>query len=666
MGGARTRAASVAPPRAMHYTLKRIMLGQDLLPLLRAFALRSRSASVDLRQFLASMPRGQAQVGEVEAVVRKLAAEGALVVSTEEAGRPWVLSLPDYPVFALAEEYKNLTMDASKPFPREGTAPSPIPAAELVTADVKEQLGALMEASAPGMKTVVKLQFPEGVDALLVPQVSVATDLIEAAVAKISRYLQNGKNAAYAESKLGGVLRGNEVLVRQAIEDLATRPKKAASTVLNPTDFTFRFWTHLSNLVLQDIRAKSDKTDQDQGACQSAYILGYAVFHKKGAVQREQEWTNDRKSLEVLVRKAPFVFGFQDLYDLKDDKGTTFVSKHSRDFIHSFLKEKTKPKAEETIPYIVRVHAAAQKKEYFIQRDLVVPVFLKKLAETAEDLRARYLDAWTAELRADRTPEVTKSDAAFRRDVEFQVKEGYPLLAALSNGAILYQAGEETNISDSAKVELRKCFAVENILRPFDELLGLSRLVLLKNARIYLPFWMTVPVLSALLRMFRRMFRGREAQPAEKQQSAPSSAARPAEAETAKVVSAAGGTEKPKVAQGKEALLRYRRSITSLISQYVAHGRTIDDTLEELAEKWNPLYAPEQKRNLVEDVNALVRDFLRPVRKSFLVRPPDLKRIHSLAEQLSTSKSLAKIKKRDLLMRYIELYMIRCLQVKQL
>ena len=93
-------------------------------------------------------------------------------------------------------------------------------------------------------------------------------------------------------------------------------------------------------------------------------------------------------------------------------------------------------------------------------------------------------------------------------------------------------------------------------------------------------------------------------------------------------------------------------------------GGTIDHTLGELAEKWNPLYDVAQKKNLVEDVNALVRDFLRPIRRSFLVRPPDLKRIHALAEQLSASKALAQIKKRDVLMRYIELYMIRCLQVK--
>ena len=118
--------------------------------------------------------------------------------------------------------------------------------------------------------------------------------------------------------------------------------------------------------------------------------------------------------------------------------------------------------------------------------------------------------------------------------------------------------------------------------------------------------------------------------------------------------------------QNKENLLRFRRSVQSLIAHYVPAGQTIDATLADLAEKWNPLYAAEQKKNLVEDVNALVRDFLRPIRRSFLVRPPDLKRIHSLAEQLSTSKSLVQIKKRDLLMRYIELYMVRCLQVKQL
>jgi len=637
------------------------MLAQELLVLLRNFALRNRSATVDLHQFLAAMPKGQAQPAEVDAAVAELAEKSALVVSTE-GEKPRTVSLSDFHVIALVDAYRQLSMDAAHPFPKEETAPVPVPAGQLIRADVKSQLGALLDTSGPGMKGIVKLEFPEGVDSLIVPQECVGTELIDVAVAKISRYLQEGKNASYSESKLAGLMRGNAPLVHQSMEDLVTRPKKAANSVLSPSDFSFRFWTHLSNLILQDIRAKSEKTDLDHGACQAAYLLGYAVFHKKGTVQREQEWAADRKNLEQQVRKPPFVFGFQDLYDLKDEKGVTYVKKHSQDFIHSFLKEKTKQVGEEPIPYLVRVHAAAQKKDYFLQRDFIVPVFLKKLGEAAEEIRSAYVQEWTDELRQDRTPAVSKGDAPFRRDTEIRVKQGYPLLAALSNGNLLFAAGEATKLSEAAKAELGKCFAVENILRPFDEMLGLSRAHLLKNARMYLPFWMTVPVLSGVLRIFRRLSRGGKGERKVEPEKKPA-AVRPAQTETAKVVQAAPA-EAAKSTHTKGDLLAYRRSIQALLTQYVPKGKTIEATLTELAEKWNPLYASEQKQNLVEDVNSLVRDFLRPVRRSFLSRPPDLKRIHALAEQLSTSKSLAKIKKRDVLMRYIELYMVRCLQVK--
>jgi hypothetical protein len=638
------------------------MLSHDLLSHLRTFALKNKSATVDVRQFIASLPDGQAEQAGIEETMRELGQKSILSVTMEE-GKPRTVSLPDFALMALAEEYHKVAMDASRPFPKESTLGAPVPPDQLISADVKGQLGALLETSAPGLKGIVRLQFPEGVDPLVVPQEIVGTEFIEAAVAKLSRYLSEGKNAAYAEVKLAGLLRGNEVLVRQSMEDVATRPKKATATVLAPSEFSFRFWTHLSNLIIQDLRGKTDKTEHEQGVCQSAYILGYTVFHKKGAVKREQEWTADRRNLEQQVRKAPFVFGFQDLYNLKDDKGSTYISKHTNEFIHDFLREKTKPSKEEPVPYLVRAHSAAQKKDYFIQRDFVVPVFLKKLTETSEQLRKEYLDEWASEMKEDRIPAVAKNDASFRHDVETRVKQGAPLLAALSNGALLFAAGEFGRIPDAARAELRKCFSVENILRPFDELLGMSRTALLKDVRMYLPFWMTVPVLSGVLRMFRRMFKGGKGAEEPKPPSA-SIIARPMNAEAPKTTAPAA-TGAVRLPNARESLFRYKQSVQALASQYVPRGKTIDATLDELAEKWNPLYAAEQKKNLVEDVNALVRDFLRPVRRTFLVRPPDAKRIHALAEQLSTSKSLAKIKKRDLLLRYIEIYMIRCLQVKQ-
>jgi len=112
--------------------------------------------------------------------------------------------------------------------------------------------------------------------------------------------------------------------------------------------------------------------------------------------------------------------------------------------------------------------------------------------------------------------------------------------------------------------------------------------------------------------------------------------------------------------------LRYRKAIQSLIAQSVPSGKSLEGMLEELAERWNPLFDVQGKRNLVEDVNALVRDYVRPLRHSFQMKPPDMNRLHALAEQLSASKSLMKITKKDSLNRYLELYMLRSLDQTKL
>ncbi|HVO38844.1 MAG TPA: hypothetical protein VMV03_07425 [Spirochaetia bacterium] len=642
------------------------MSAQDLLSLLRSFALRTKSATVDLRQFIASLPKGEMTPAEMGSELSALAKKGKLLLSASE-GKIRAVSFPDFSSVSLLEEYKQITVEPDRPFPGPDNMPVKVPDDQLATVDVKDEFASLLDQVEYGGKGIIKIVFPEGVKPVVVPREIIGSVLIEAAAAKISRYLQDPKNASYADSKLGGALRGNELVLRQALEDATTRPRKTASLVLSPSDFQFRFWTHLSNLILQDVRGKEEKTETDQGICQSAFILAYTVFHMKGASQREQEKASDLKLLDARIRKPPYVFGYQDLYDLKDDKGSTFSSKHSREFINDFLREKTRRSGNEDLPHLIRVHAPLQNKDYFIQKDYLVTVFLKKLAEASDELRARYLDAWAATLRADSYPSVARNDASFRRDVEVRVKEDFPLLSALSNGSVLFLASALPGTSEAAKAQMARCFSVESILRPFDELLGLSRQQLLKDVRIYLPFWQTMPLISGIVRFLRRLGRRRKQREGE-EAPAPAAASarvvlgRPAPSSEPAPAPAAAPTSKGQ----KTNLIQYKRSIQALLSHYVPQGKNVDATLEELAEKWNPLYDTREKRNLVEDVNALVRDFLRPVRRSFLSRPPDVARIHALAEQLSESKSLAKIKKRDILRNYIELYMVRSLEVKSL
>ena len=72
-------------------------------------------------------------------------------------------------------------------------------------------------------------------------------------------------------------------------------------------------------------------------------------------------------------------------------------------------------------------------------------------------------------------------------------------------------------------------------------------------------------------------------------------------------------------------------------------------------------FDPKARSNLVEDVNSMIRDYIRGLRKGFRIKPPDAMRIRELARKLSTHSTFERIKKKELFQRYIEIYMISLL-----
>jgi len=428
--------------------------------------------------------------------------------------------------------------------------------------------------------------------------------------------------------------------------------------------------------------------------------VAYACFHQKGAAERERERAADRKHLEALVRKPPYVFSSSDLFSLKDPNGAVLSAKHGRQFIFTFLEDATRAPDDGSLPFFVPVHSAAQKKDFYVQRDFIVPVFLKMLGDAADSLRVAYVKEWVEKMREDRPPEVCRDDALFRKDVEQRVRAEFPVIPALSHVPLLRLAAEVPTLAEEARADLERCFTRLDSLRPLHVLLDLSRARLFKEARSYLPFWQTAPLISAIARFIRRLFRPRPPEeqmppysPRVAQMSVEALAAGPSSASTAEGSSAGssgaplGPGSEPYTANGhgpaapasartaagrpdagsarsiteKQELERFRSALRALMSRWVPPGASVDRTLEQLVDRWNPLIDAGPKQDLVKDVNALVRDFLRPIRRSLVAQPPDAARIASLAEQLAGSRSLAKIGNREPLLRYLSLYMLQTL-----
>jgi hypothetical protein len=495
---------------------------------------------------------------------------------------------------------------------------------------------------------VLKLGFPETVPPILVPRALSGPELIEAAVGRISVFLQDPRLASLFDTRLRAALRGSEVVVRQTLEDITARPRKAAAGILTPTELSVRFWNHLAKAVSAGISTGGDHAVPDASLLQSVHIAAMASAHLQAVIERARERAADRKGLETQVRKAPFIYTPEMLFSLKDEKGMLLAAKHGRDFISAFVAEKTAPAEEGILPFLVPFG------QYMVQRDLVVPVFLNKLGEASDALRAAYLKEWVAQMREDETPRISRTDSAFARDVARRVGELYPVLAAVADGPVLSVASRNPTLPDEWRSQLLRCFEREGTLRPVVSLLGLSRAALLRDARSYLPFWQTAPIISGIVRFFRQLFR-RSALPL-----AASTSSRPART-SAGPEAADTSVEEARAVAERLAQERMRRAVQGLLSHYVPAEETVEHALEELVERWNPLLEPGPKRDLVRDVTALAQDFIHPIRRSFVMRPPDLDRITALAEQLAASRSLATIKNRDPLLRYIAIIMLRSL-----
>ena len=86
---------------------------------------------------------------------------------------------------------------------------------------------------------------------------------------------------------------------------------------------------------------------------------------------------------------------------------------------------------------------------------------------------------------------------------------------------------------------------------------------------------------------------------------------------------------------------------------------TITQALEKNLDEWNHTLSHPARENLTNDVNALIRDYLRGINKTLSVSSFNPDRVRGLAKTLLESPGLSKIKDRNALKNYVELYILK-------
>ena len=103
----------------------------------------------------------------------------------------------------------------------------------------------------------------------------------------------------------------------------------------------------------------------------------------------------------------------------------------------------------------------------------------------------------------------------------------------------------------------------------------------------------------------------------------------------------------------------YKDVVASLSKEMLPSGLSIDESLQYYLDLWNTNLNAKLRNNLTEDVNSFIRDYLRNIQRTLPVSSVDKRRIEQLAETITHTDSLLKIKHRKALKSYVEIYMLK-------
>jgi hypothetical protein len=629
----------------------------DVYQLVRAFANKNHLTSIDYVVFSRAIQRQAVQSDQSEHLYRDLAinpdsvlvprlyrlAQDKRLALETIGGELATIVLPEHYGDAFFREYKRMEDSPELPFPDEEGMKISVPPEWIQAISLEADLAHISDREGEPSVPLFRLVFSGVVKPIVVPQSFVPEKLLELAVLKLRHYLRQGANREFILNKLLYAFPNKENQLKDAFGAVQTKPFEAIESMkTSSSDIIFPFWAYLTSHVKRDLEKKPDKTPEDLSIYQAALLCEFYAGYYKGKIKRLLDIEAACKALDQGLRKAPYNFGLDDLTAFRDSQGQPLLGRLSREDIEDWLRDKTTKSLEGSLPDLLVV-ATGQGRRVYIAKERLFPLVFRLLSEARADLRSRLVSQWSRLLEDFKSSAAMDDDEAFRRELSSVIETRFPLLDAIMKDRLCPLVFDELASRNLASPDIARLFYKGELI-PIDELLDLDRKALHTDARMILPFWYSIPILSGLVRLFRRLSRS------------PSPAPRPAPPQPKPKANEGQATEGQTL---KERRAAFSRAAAAIEAELLPSGYSTDEYLRELEERWNNLLNPKSKSDLREDVNALVRDYLRSILRSLSPSGLTADRVKNLAATLADTPNLLKIKNHAALELYIQLYMLK-------
>lgn len=634
----------------------------NLLTLLKFYASKQKSPMIEYSDFGEYLHRyskhhleenselviycGANYMEEMESELNKYISSHQIVVA-QFRNKDFIFLISFY-VEKFAALYKQIETNIAVSFPTLSDIQKNVPQELVSKVAASDVIYKFLDKEELNDKTLYCIEFSKDVSSLLFPSLFSMTNLVHLALRKVRELMGKEESHDYFLKKLCVSNPGKEIAIKNFFQHFCENPVGTMEQLKNSSE-TFFYWSQLCFFLRQDYQKLKDYTPEDISILQSVEIIELAASYYKSKTALRIQKENALKTLDSLLFNPPYFYSWSDILGFQDNKGNLLLKQYSEDELKEHLTQLTQETDGNKMPVLL-IFRVNDVDGYYIRKEKVMPLIIRFCNDSRSDVKTSIAKKWTKCLMNFETLPEMKESAAFERCIEMEVRESNPILYALLNSSFLPVIAIEDQTP--GKISL---FRNGNLV-PYSELLMLSRQEIYIDTKIKLPFWYTVPVISWILSLFMRKSKSKKSENKSNDSATLQYIQDEKESENLKFQQK--NSEEPYSQKGN--LKKELRNMAAKLEKlYVPENSTLDRELKAYLREWNDRIGKENYENLTEDVNSLIRDYLRKVLRTLKSEAFTQERVESLANSLVNSGPMLKIKNHPALQRYVVLYLIK-------
>ncbi|MCR5613447.1 hypothetical protein, partial [Treponema sp.] len=540
-----------------------------------------------------------------------------------------------------ADRYKEIQSNPAVPFPTIADLPKNTPMDILNKQLPQDIILQLMSKQDKNDKQLYTIVLPNNVAPVIFPGNVPVAILVDAVMSKIRRMLKKEEYHDYYLKKLRIANPGKELSSKNFFTALVSKPDEALRSLESSGD-SFYFWNQLCYFIKQDYEKVKDFTQEDITILQSVYIAEIVVSHYKNKAQQNLQRETALKTLQVCLTKAPYYFTMDTILKFTDTKGIPLYGQYSENDLKAFLQKETTESTNNELPKML-VLKTEDGTRYFIYKNNVIPLIIRLASDAHTTINDRLTKDWFKKLQNfEKLPEMTE-EKAFNIRLEDETRLSAPVLYSLLTANFLPILNME--LQENSTTGAQGSIFEGDEMMSYAGILQLNRNEILENAKILLPIWYTIPIVSWIIALFTKKV---SKQPKKKSQKTNVVVQLEEDKEQSSEKRAKQKPERTK----KDSLIRAAKEIEST---FVPADSTLEKELVLYRKQWNKMISKQANSDLTEDVNALIRDYMRKVLRTLSSKSFTAERIQELATTLVDTPNMKKITEHDALLSYVQL-----------